>query len=49
MDFLITVLSIVNFMLFIAWIVVGQAQRDRRYAARVRAEHDRKTIIRRRD
>lgn len=49
MDTLIAILAIANVMLFIGLIVVRMARMDRRYAARVRAEHDRKSVLRGRD
>lgn len=46
MSTLIVVLGIVDVMLAILLVVAGMARMDRRYAARVRAEYDRKSILR---
>lgn len=46
MDTMIALLAVLNVTLFICLIVVSMARMDRRYAARVRAEYDRKSVLR---
>ena len=49
MDLLINLLTLTNFVLAILLVVVHMAQMDRAYAAQVRAEHERKSLLRGRD
>lgn len=46
MDTAVNLLTVLNIMLAIAWFVVGMARMDRAYAAEVRDEHERKSILR---
>ena len=46
MDVLIAFFAIADMMLLVMLVVVSMARLDRRYSARVRAEHDRKSTIR---
>lgn len=46
MELLVNLLVVFNFVMFVAWVVVARAKRDREYAAAVRSEHERKSILR---
>ncbi|MCY4180269.1 MAG: hypothetical protein OXC60_10865 [Litoreibacter sp.] len=46
MEVLIISLLLANVMLGIGLVVASMARMDQRYAAKVRAEHDRKAILR---
>ena len=46
MDTMIALLVVTDVLLFICLIVARMARMDRRYAARVRTEHDRKSLLR---
>ena len=46
MQSIVTLLGIADLMLAIMLIAVSMARMDRRYAARVRAEHERKSLLR---
>lgn len=46
MEFLINGFILLDIMLAILLLVVSMAQLDRRYASRVRAEYDRKSVLR---
>lgn len=46
MDALISLLALFNIILTTILVVVSMARMDRRYAAKVRAEEERKTILR---
>ena len=46
MNMLINLLTLMDFVLAILLVVVSMARMDQRYAAEVRQEHDRKSILR---
>lgn len=46
MSALIALFTIVDIMLAVLLVVVSMARMDRRYAAKVRAEYDRKSMLR---
>lgn len=46
MDMLVNLLALLNLTLATLWVVISMARRDRRYAAQVRADCERKSILR---